>query len=247
MFTRVRTSGLVVAAALVLASGVASAEEIDPRDLVREVQARQALQKDPQLAPLNLGVRVRNRIATLTGPVPTRGLAQRAVDVLKKLPELSEVREQLLVQFEDGPVLPPAVALPKITQPTQSPAAAKDPPSTQPPLAWKPVVAPPGPEQEPLRPSVHLLPSLGPGMAGTVSRAKTADPPDAAAIGSAVQALVQGEDRFRRVRYEVKQSKVYLSGVVYRWSDLHELSLAVTHIPGVESVVLRDVRTEPRK
>ena len=73
------------------------------------------------------------------------------------------------------------------------------------------------------------------------------EPADAAAVSGAVQALVQSEERYRRVRYEVKQGKVYLSGVVVRWGDLHELSLAVTRIPGVESVVLRDVRTEPRK
>lgn len=249
MFTRFRLSPLAAAVALAVAAGVAcgvaSGEEIDPRDLHREVLARQALQKDPQLAPLNLGVRVRNRVATLTGPVPTRALAQRAVDVLKRLPELSEVRDSLLVQFEDGPVLPPAVALPKVDPPAIVKQTPKDdPPTTQPPLAWKPVLAA---EPEGLKPSVHLLPSLGQGTAGMVSRAKNTDPPDAAAIGSAVHALVQSEDRFRRVRYEVKQSNVYLSGVVYRWSDLHELSQAVTHIPGVESVVLRDVRTEPRK
>src|SRR5207302_9161168 len=78
--------------------------------------------------------------------------------------------------------------------------------------------------------------------ADTVSRAKPpkpVEPADGPAIGNAVQGLILADERFRRVRYEVKQGKVYLSGVVARWGDLHELSLAVTRIPGVESVVLR--------
>src|SRR5436853_7347916 len=74
------------------AVGRLSAEVIDPRDLQREVQARQALQNDPKIAPFCLGVRVRNRVATLTGPVPTRELAQHAVNVLRQMPELSDVR-----------------------------------------------------------------------------------------------------------------------------------------------------------
>lgn len=246
--------GIVVAAVV----SHAAADEIDPVDLHREFQAMEALRKDPQLGALNLGVRVRGRVATLWGPIPTRDLADRAVATLKKLPELREVRDHTFVQFDElrpkAPVgLPPTqeVAPPPVTPKTE-PATAKAEPAGPQVAIWRPVL--PEVESKPLpnRPSVALLPSLvGPGSMDVVSRAKdkgpTLEPLDAAAIGSAVQSLVQSEARFRRVRYEVKQSKVYLSGVVIRWADLHELSLAVTRIPGVESVVLRDVRMEPRK
>src|SRR5437588_4982271 len=110
MAIAMRLSPVLALALVVLlmpAAGVLPAEEIDPRDLYREVMARQALQNDPKLAPLCLGVRVRNRVATLTGPVPTRELARHAVNVLRLMPELSDVRDQLIVQFEQPLVLPP--------------------------------------------------------------------------------------------------------------------------------------------
>ena len=52
-----------------------------------------------------------------------------------------------------------------------------------------------------------------------------------------------------QVAFTSEQLSLHLTvGVkVYRWADLRELSVAVTHIPGVEGVVLREVRAEPRK
>jgi len=223
-----------------------AAQEIDPRDLQREVQARQALQNDPKVAPLCLGVRVRNRVATLTGPVPTRELAQHAVSILRQMPELSDVRSHLIVQFEQVTVLPPpALAVPPV----------QDKQPRQQVVLWFPVRPEMGETQDTLKPGLPPSPSPSPPatplpIADTVSRAKPpkpGEPADGPAIGNAVQGLILADERFRRVRYEVKRGKVYLSGVVVRWSDLHELSLALTRIPGVESVVLRDVRTEPRK
>jgi hypothetical protein len=253
--------GLVI---LLLLGGTAvnrlQADELNLRDLQHEVLARHALSKDLKLAELNLVVRVKDRVATLQGPVPTRDLGERAVTVLKKLPELRAVRNELTVQFEDQLLLPrPPAVLPEVSPPPReqkpAPAPPQQPlPKTETPTtaAWKPVHP-----QEPVKPALHgvaLLPSITmTPAAGTVSRpkdagpAQPADPPDAAAISSAVQSLIQGDERYRRLRYEVKQGKIYLGGVVYRWSDLHELSRGLVRIPGVESVVLRDIRAEPRK
>src|SRR5262249_9560844 len=91
---------LVVAA---ITRGRAAADEFDPRDLRHEVLCRQVLADDPALRPLNLIVRVTDRVATLQGPVPTRELARRALQTLRKLPELREVRDRMMVQFEDDP------------------------------------------------------------------------------------------------------------------------------------------------
>ena len=237
MLTRMWLSPAVVVL-LLLASPARerlSAEEIDPRDLQREVLARQALQSDRQLAPLFLGVRVRNRVATLSGPVPTPDLAQHAVNVLRRLPELSDVRSNLIVQFDQPTILPP-------------PGTAAAPPAQQVAL-WFPMRAETPQRQDVFKPNLPALPPATP-IAETVSRpkeTKPALPADAPAIGNAVQDLILGDERYRRVRYEVKQGKVYLSGAVVRWGDLYELSLAVARIPGVEAVVLRDVRAEPRK
>src|SRR5205823_4800377 len=60
------------------------------------------------LGPLNLGVRVRDRVAVLWGPVPSTEMARRAVELLQGLPDLVEVRNELHVEPRDEqPVAPP--------------------------------------------------------------------------------------------------------------------------------------------
>src|SRR4051794_9384180 len=66
-------------------------------DLVLTLRARRALALDPELAPLNLGVRIRNHVATLLGPVPTAELSFKAEVCLRGLVELFEVRNELWV------------------------------------------------------------------------------------------------------------------------------------------------------
>src|ERR1700722_16009528 len=88
-------------------AGELGAQEVSPRDLSRELQVLQALHNDMKLAPLNLGVKVQGRVAILWGPVPTRELAERAVLVVKKLPEIGEVQNQLMVQYRDETIYPP--------------------------------------------------------------------------------------------------------------------------------------------
>ena len=90
-------------------------DEIDiDRDVLHTVAARRALYQDAQLAPLNLGVKVRNRVAVLWGPIPSLELARRAVEVLKALPELVAVQSELeIVPDDDRPLfLPEAGRLP---------------------------------------------------------------------------------------------------------------------------------------
>jgi osmotically-inducible protein OsmY len=230
-------------------TGTLAGQEASPRELTREMQVLHALQNDARLRPLNLGFKVRDRVVILWGPVPTRELAERAVVVVKKLPEIGEVQNQLMVQYPEATVYPqlplvPGPAPRKTDVPTPPGPERLTPPAVD--LVWQPVNPP-----APALPSVAFLPSLTsqPGLTGTVSRPrdKLTESPDAAAISGAVQSLIQGEERYRRVRYEVKQGQVFLGGVVNRWSDLRELSVAVTHIPGVDGVVLREVRAEPRK
>jgi hypothetical protein len=242
MFTRLRFSPLLSAvraggACVLLAAlaGRLAAGDFDVRNLQHEVMCREVLAGDPALGPLNLIVRVQDRVATLSGPVPTRELAQRAVQTLQKLPELREVRNQLLVQFaDDGLLLPWPV---KVTPKVPPPEPAKAPPEG----VWKPVF--PSDRVDVFKKGKDA------GVTGTVSQTKDkpTEPPDAAAVSSAVQGLILGEEKYRRVRYEVKQGKVYLSGTVYRWADLQELARAVTHIPGVEGVVLKEVKMEQVK
>jgi osmotically-inducible protein OsmY len=252
---------------LLLLSGIGilrvSAAESDMRDLQHEVAVRAALAKDTRLGALNIMVRVQDRVATLSGLVPSRELAKRALETAAKVQEVKEVRDRLTVQFEDKTL---ALPLPSVGPQMMPPGAGKSSPSEPPASAniiqagktsmqpmgkWIPIN--PMPATAPsMPPSVELLPwKVGTQPGEPVSRPKEQTPgktpsADAAAIASAVQSLVQADERFRRLRFEVKDGKVLLSGVVYRWADLQELARAVTRIPGVDAVVLREIKTEPR-
>src|SRR5438874_2131150 len=77
--------------------------EAAERDLVLTIQARRALLHDPELELLNLGVCIRNRVATLWGPVPSAELSFKAEVCLRGLLELVEVRNDLLVSGDGTP------------------------------------------------------------------------------------------------------------------------------------------------
>ena len=66
-----------------------------PQDVLQTYEARQALLRDSVLGPLNLGVKVTNRVAVLWGPVASVEIADRAVTLLQQLPGLVAVRNEL--------------------------------------------------------------------------------------------------------------------------------------------------------
>ncbi len=84
-------------------------------DLWQSVRARKLFLDDPQLAPLNLGVKVNGRVAVLWGPVPSLELAHRAEERLQTMIELAEIRNQLHVAPDNEPASapPPAPATPR--------------------------------------------------------------------------------------------------------------------------------------
>ncbi|HWY85766.1 MAG TPA: BON domain-containing protein [Gemmataceae bacterium] len=89
---------------LLLPAGAARAQAPDEawhRDLLQTVQARKLLLDDPQLGPLNLGVRVADRSAVLWGPVPSQELSHRAERRLQTMFELIEIRNRLSVDADD--------------------------------------------------------------------------------------------------------------------------------------------------
>jgi hypothetical protein len=110
----------------------ADGTEID-RDLRQTVRARQVLLQDPDLALLNLGVAVRDRVATLWGPVPSAQASLRAERALRRLVEIADVRNELEVNaFADtGVELVPSLGVPTYL-PDQLPPTL---PRVRPPLA----------------------------------------------------------------------------------------------------------------
>jgi osmotically-inducible protein OsmY len=242
-----------------------TAESPSVLDVRRTILARQALEADPELARLNLGVRVHNGVAVLWGPVPSAELARRAVERLQGLPELSGVRNDL---FPDPwpDALDTAAAAPSLRVPGQPAAlpddervpgrqspgeAAHRPARTTPALptprtAAGAVSTPTARGAAPPREDETLtaIPAIRIPVPSSANPSAGAAAPSGG-IEQAVRQLQQGQERFRRVRVAFEGDRVFLSGAVPAWRDLHELAQAITRIPGVGSVTLRDIRTDP--
>jgi hypothetical protein len=113
----------VTAAGVIPVKPAATASELaaSERDVLLTLQCRRELALDPELAPLNLGVRIRNRIATLWGQVPSAELSFKAEVCLRGLIELLEVRNDLWVTGENLPVRAPVASPPPAYLPAPPP------------------------------------------------------------------------------------------------------------------------------
>ena len=102
------------------------------RDLWQTVQARKAIQDDPQLASLNLGVKVSNGVAVLWGPVPSRALALRAEQHLRGMVELVEIRDQMAIESGDAAPLSAPQGPRYLPEPAPAAPANPGPPALEP-------------------------------------------------------------------------------------------------------------------
>jgi hypothetical protein len=207
-------------------------------DIRQELQARQALAQDSELGPLNLGVRVRQRVAVLWGPVPSADLGKRAVELVKRLPELIDVHSELHVQPVADPVLDylPPMQPPPMGQPWGAPP-------TRPAVVFTNHSARSLPEPssrafqdseaEPVLPAIRIPRS----SSGPVAESTTGPP-----LIEAVMRVQRGDARFRQLRPEVQGALVRLHGDAGCWADIHELARRLTAVPGVERVVLGEIR-----
>jgi hypothetical protein len=144
------------------------------RDLGLTIQARRILLQDPELGPLNLGVRVRNRVAILWGPVPSVEMGFKAEVCLRSFVELAEVRNELLITGDDTPAQDQGPRSAPLFLPLEPrPAIPALAPEAAPGLRPRPAVVaprqsspPPPPDQE-LEPLPQRLPRpKGPASGG---------------------------------------------------------------------------------
>jgi hypothetical protein len=245
--------GAWVAGALLLLGGLSTAavaagppgEPAANHDLRHTMLARTALLKDPALAALNLGVRVHNRVAVLWGPVPSAALKERAARVLRQVPDLLEVRNELHVEAPPEPApqylpenLPPATPMPAALpgfsraeegwrdQFARRQEVARGFASPAENVRLRP--APPADE----RTDTAVLPAIA------VPAAAPALPPD-----QAIARLQRGDPRFRDLRAEPRGGQVRLTGSAASWQDVYDLARALADLPGVERVVFDQIRT----
>jgi osmotically-inducible protein OsmY len=82
---------------------------------------------------------------------------------------------------------------------------------------------------DPARPSVNFQPASSQTTPRLVRR---------------IEALRLADDRFYRLRAQVRGDVVYLRGTVYCWDQLFELAESIARLPGVRRVLFEDVQAE---
>lgn len=213
------------------------------------VRAREALLQDGVLRELNLGVSVRNNVATLWGPAPSKSLSDRAVGRVRKVPGIADVINRLVVESPADPLVQFLRTAPGKPQagtnkpppvPVKAQAALtgrREDPKLIPELAWHP--ADRGSPPNVSLPAPNLPVTSFPAIPLPAIAVSPGDP------AQAVERLRQANDRLRGVRPEWSGRAVRLHGTVLAWQDLYDFAKAVAHVPGVERVVLDGVRLDP--
>jgi len=240
MYTTMTCLLLLLAPCPLLAQGW----EIPP-DVWQTYEARKALLGDSVLGPLNLGVKVRNRVAVLWGPVPSVEIASQAVSLLQKLPGLVAVKNELDI---DPDLLLPLYlpeTLPQsrrwLMKPGSSPPAAtltnrsldktvaqeKPTAATFPPVTVPPTTIPGMPDHREIE---MVLPSL---------RIPTAEPETSKTPAEAIAEL-QKDNRFAHIQISITAGIVTLSADADQAPLLYEFARRISAIPGVARVVVQE-------
>jgi len=98
-------------------------------DVVQTMHVRKLLNDDEILKQYNLGVRVEKRVAILWGPVASPEIAKRAEQRIRRMIEISKVRDETVVMVDD-PQRSPDFSNPRAAQPPATPM--KGEPKTRP-------------------------------------------------------------------------------------------------------------------
>jgi hypothetical protein len=214
--------------------GKAQLPELSPRDWVLTNQARRVLQKDELLAAQNVGVTVKDRVATFWGTLPSKDAARRAEESLKKIAGVAAVVNECRIVPSDPVPQAVADAVNRIREQGGDDAGSAAPPAspftttTRPQVVAKPPVETVGSSPSP-PPAVLLAPV-------PADRPPPADAPDA------LERVRRSEPRFKDVRLEAKGGLVKIGGTVPRMKDAWDLAERLNALPGVNQVILGNVQ-----
>jgi hypothetical protein len=260
---------LFAAPALSAAPPAPPAAAADP-DAALEVKAKAALAAEPGLAGLALMVSVVDRIAVVGGPVPDAGVAARVEAAVRKVPGLTDVRVSCWVPVADDGQLRKLVGEKLRAEPAEPvvpPLAIVPRPSPEPVPPTLPLTLAPRPTEEPqptgtvtvqriaapqglagllLDPVAAggVLPMPAPATAYPAIPAAAVPVVPAVGPGSvpAVLAALRKDPRFAGLTVELKAGVAVIGGRAAHADDAWEFAAAVRKLPGVERVVLGDVR-----
>jgi hypothetical protein len=234
------------------------------RDVRQTMQARKLMLDDPELARINIGVIVTDRVAVLWGPVPSAEVAFKAELCVRTMIELVEIRNELFVSELVEPIRTPLkIDIPPLFLPEKMPPKL--------PVEPRPILGAPGflmgqdkagakeplsrPTSKPKKPFAEInvlppatLPMLGLPQAGE-SPKQLAEPPgmtDAEReLAAAIRTFLQSKSTYGSVQFAVKNRRVYLKVADQDSDALHEAARGIARLPNVEGVILPD-KTPPR-
>ena len=217
------------------------------RDCQFAMFAREALLQDEILSPLNLGVTVHSGTATLWGTVPNVALSRRAEEKVRSVLGLAQVKNDLRIAVGDDETAeflgmatwrPPA-ALPEKAKTRDRPIplvsrAEESWPSSNKAAVVSPPIIPP--VQVPAGPQ-KTVSSFEPPMTQPVMKISSVPP-----LVETLEQLRRSSECFRPIRVEVQGGVVRLWGNAARGEDVFTFAQHVSHIPGVERVIVERSR-----
>lgn len=220
-------------------------------DLQVGTKVREALVKDAELSRLNLSVHVSGGTASLSGPVPSLDLKQRAIRIVKRVEGVYMVRGDGLYVSPSVRRTKPSLVLLDDDRPTQTRSAS--PGATQMNTTSAPLPDPSSrsPAMDSNSSPDRGVTLLAPEAVASPLRTRepaclTANPRPASAVAAlapAVENLRRSKPRFQQIRILVRDSTVYIYPGNTSGEDVMAFAQAVRRLEGVQHVI---VGSEPR-
>jgi hypothetical protein len=218
------------------------------RDHQLALLGRVALAQDPNLGALklNLGVSVHNGQASLWGTVPSVEVGKRAETVVRRVRGINGVQADYQVLPADDPMAEFLRRRPSGNGSSlPAPELVREPSATLTGRSgeW---ASGSSPLLKPLDLELPAAVSLQPPVPVTLGRPVAfPDPPLVSELGQAVDRLVRGNPRYLGVQPVIDGGIVRLQGSISRSEDVYTLAQEVSHLAGVERVIVENVR--PRR
>jgi hypothetical protein len=219
---------------------------------------------DKALEGQNVGVTVRDRVATLWGSMPSAALARQAVQRVGQLPGLVAVRNELQIEGTMDRLDEPCTSHASTWRPSRVKQTRTDEPPTESTLArrWGERSRPAVEESlwKPGRAQLQGQVPVADTPASPVERTRSPGKLNPGAVllppvgsnaasdrANQIDVLRRKDVRYIQIEPDVRGGVVYLRGAVHHWEDLLEFAQSISALPWVERVILQDVRADPNR
>jgi hypothetical protein len=231
-----------------------SARGDNAEDLRIEVAALTVLRSDPQLAGLNLYVRIAKGIVYLTGEVPSAELKAQAIRLVGKVKGVLDVRSSELYVRKASTNKRMTLVI-DVDRPTQSSSASP---------SFRSGVTGPGTTVDPSQQNTVAPKSTSSGQSVTLLAPETTSSPTriteptrltahprphppTASLATAVERVRQSQSRYQFIRTQIVDStvRIYPSPQATT-EDLMAFAQSVQRLPGVRNVVIENASSPSR-